>query len=209
MSLRLGILISGGGTTFLNLHERIGQGTLDAEIACVISSKSKAKGLERAEEFGYPNYFVGRKKYPDDRAYSDAMTELLEKHGADLVILAGFLKKYLPGARYKERTLNIHPALIPAFCGHGFYGMKVHEAVWRRSCKVSGCTVHLVNENYDEGPIILQKTVGIVDSDTPEDIRRKVFEQECEAYPEAIRLFIENRIHFEGGRSVIAKDQTT
>ena len=203
MSLRLGILISGGGTTFLNLHERIQSGELEATIACVISSKSKAKGLERAREYNYPAYFVGRRKFEDDAAYSNAMTELMIQHKVDVVILAGFLKKYLPGEPYLERTLNIHPSLIPAFCGHGFYGMKVHEAVWRRSCKISGCTVHLVNEHYDEGPIIVQKTVTLTDCDTPEDIRRKVFEQECEAYPEAIKLFIENRIRFENGRSII------
>lgn len=203
MSFRLGILISGGGTTFLNLHERIKDGRLNAEIACVVSSKSKATGLDRAREFGYPAYFMGRRKYDSDQAYSDAVSAIMEEHDADIVILAGFLRKYLPNETYRERTLNIHPALIPAFCGKGFYGMNVHNAVWAKSCKVSGCTVHLVNAHYDDGPIVVQRAVNIHNNDTPEDIRRKVFEQECEAYPQAINYFIENRISFEDGRSII------
>ncbi len=204
MTFRLGILISGGGTTFLNLHERIKAGQLQAEIACVVSSKSKAAGLDRAREFGYPSYFVGRRKHPSDEAFSEAITKIMEDRQVDLIILAGFLRKYIPSERYNQRCLNIHPALIPAFCGLGFYGMKVHEAVWRKSCKVSGCTVHLVNAHYDDGPIIVQKTVALDHNDTPEDIQRKVFKEECEAYPEAIAYFIENRITFQNGRSIIA-----
>lgn len=201
--MKLGILISGGGTTMVNLHERITAGKLKAEIVCVISSSSKAAGLEKAKGFGYPTHFLGRRKFADDVAYSEALTALLQEHGAELVILAGFLKMYLPSGPYKERTLNIHPSLIPSFCGKGFYGMKVHEAVWKRGCRVSGCTVHLVNENYDEGPIIVQRTVPLTPEDDPERIRQKVWELECEAYPHAIKLFVNNRISFENGRAVI------
>ncbi|MDJ0841132.1 MAG: phosphoribosylglycinamide formyltransferase [Acidobacteriota bacterium] len=201
--MKLGILISGGGTTMINLHEQIQAGRLDAEIACVVSSRSKVAGVERARGLGYPTYFVGRKKYGSDEDYSRAVDEKLKAHGVQLVVLAGFLRKYLPGYPFQERTINIHPALIPAFCGHGYYGMKVHQAVWEKGCRVSGCTVHLVNDEYDAGPIILQKAVAVADKDTPEDIRRKVFEAECEAYPEAIRYFIQNRIRFEGNRAVI------
>jgi len=203
MTFRLGILISGGGTTFINLHDQIQGGYLNAEIACVVSSKSKAAGLQRAEEFGYPAHFIGRKKHDSDQSFSNAISALMLEHRVDLIVLAGFLKKYLPGPPFQERCLNIHPALIPAFCGKGFYGMNVHRAVWAKSCKISGCTVHLVNAHYDDGPIVVQKTVNLHDTDSPEDIRRKVFEKECEAYPEAIRYFIEDRIRFQDGRSII------
>ena len=203
MTLRLGILISGGGSTMLNLHERIKNGTLDAEIACVISSRSRVKGVERARNLGYPTFFVGRKKYDSDQAYSDAISVHLNEHQVDLVILAGFLRKYLPAARYKDRCLNIHPALIPSFCGKGFYGMKVHEAVWQNGNRITGCTVHLVDEEYDSGPIIVQKAVPVTSADTPEEIAARVFAAECEAYPEAIRYFIEDRIRLKNGRAWI------
>ncbi len=201
--LKLGVLISGGGTTMLNLHEHIARGALAAEIVCVISSRSKAAGLERARELGYPAQFIGRRRFDSDEAFSHAIDAVLARHGVELVVLAGFLRKYLPGEAYAQATLNIHPALIPSFCGQGYYGMKVHEAVWRHGCRVSGCTVHLVDEEYDAGPIIIQKAVALDSRDSPEDIRRKVFALECEAYPEAIRLFIEKRIRFENGRAII------
>lgn len=201
--MKLGILISGGGTTFLNLHKRIEAGELKAEIACVISSSKKAKGLERAQEYGYPTAAFSRRRFEDDQAYSLAIQNELQKHGVQLVILAGFLKMFHPGQAFENRCLNIHPSLIPAFCGHGFYGMKVHEGVHARGCKVSGCTIHLVNEQYDAGPIVLQKVVTIADGDSPEDIRAKVFEAECEAYPEAIRYFIDGRVSIENNRTFI------
>jgi len=202
--LKLGALISGGGTTFLNLHRKIEAGALDAEIACVISSRAKAPGLDKARELGYPARFLGRKRFDSDAAYSAAITDVLESHGVELIVLAGFLRKYLPGPRYRQRCINIHPSLLPSFGGQGYYGMRVHEAVWRRSCKISGCTVHLVTENYDEGPIIVQKAVPIDSRDSPEDIRRKVFALECEALPEAIQAFAENRVAFEQGRALLA-----
>ena len=203
-TLRLGVLISGGGTTFLNLHEHIQSGRLNAEIACVVSSRRKVAGVTRARDLGYPTFAVARSKYEDDAGFSSAITKILSDHGAELAVLAGFLKIYLPSGPFAQRCINIHPALIPAFCGKGFYGNRVHQAVWERSCKVSGCTVHLVNEHYDEGPIIVQKSCAIHDQDSPEDIRRKVFELECEALPEAITLFAEDRIRFEAGRSIIS-----
>jgi len=201
--LRLGVLISGGGTTMVNLHRHIEAGALDAEIACVISSKRRVAGLERAESFGYPTATVSRKGFDSDEAFSGAIDDVLLEHRVDLVILAGFLRKYLPGPSFRGHTLNIHPALVPAFSGKGFYGMRVHEAVWRKGCRVSGCTVHLVDDEYDTGPILVQKAVELESGDTPEDIRRKVFARECEAYPEAIRLFIEDRVWLENGRAVI------
>lgn len=201
--LRLGFLISGGGTTFLNIEEQIKQGRLAADVACVISSKSSAAGLEKARNMGYPAEFIGRRRFEDDSAYSRAIIDVLEANNTDLVILAGFLKKFLPGKQYHNRCLNIHPSLIPSFCGKGFYGMKVHEAVWQKGCRVSGCTVHLVDDEYDSGPIVVQKTVALDTQDSPEDIRRKVFEKECEAYPEAINYFIQERIRVENNRVMI------
>ncbi len=201
--LKLGLLISGGGTTMVNIHNKIQAGDLHAEISCVVCSRSKVAGVQRARDLGIPTYFIGRKKYASDEEYSRAIDEKLEAHDVELVVLGGFLRKYLPASRYEFSTINIHPSLIPAFCGQGFWGDKVHEAVWRGSCKISGCTVHLVNEKYDAGPIILQKPVAITDRDSPDDICKKVFQKECEALPEAIRYFIEGRIRFEDDRSII------
>lgn len=202
-SLRLGILISGGGTTFLNLHQKILSNQLSAEIACVVSSSRKALGLAKARELGYPAQVVQRSKFEDDESFSRAIIGHLCNHRVDLVVLGGFLKKFIPMSPFQQRCINIHPSLIPAFCGKGFYGMKVHQAVWDRSCKISGCTVHLVNANYDEGPIILQKATAIDDRDTPETIKDKVFGLECQALPEAIDLFVKDRIRFEKNRSII------
>ncbi|CAM2006409.1 phosphoribosylglycinamide formyltransferase [Acanthopleuribacter pedis] len=198
--LRLGILISGGGTTFLNVHERINAGTLDAEIACVISSRKKAFGLERARKLGYPDYSVNYRKLGDDQAASAAIQEILAEHRVDLVVLAGFLRVFLPGETYANRCINIHPSLIPAFCGQGFYGAKVHEAVYRRGCRVSGCTVHMVNDHYDEGPIIAQQSVALADGDDAAEIQRKVFAAECETLPRVVQWFAEGRIQVENGR---------
>jgi len=203
--MKLGILISGGGTTFLNLHERIAAGSLRAQIVRVLSSSRKARGLDLARERGYAADALVRRQFADDDAYSAAIVADMQAHGADLIICAGFLKKFNPAPPYLERTLNIHPSLIPAFCGHGYYGMKVHEAVYARGCRVSGCTVHLVNEIYDAGPILIQDTVQLADGDTPEDIRRKVFELECEALPRAVNLFADGRVRVENGRAVISE----
>ena len=205
MTARLGLLISGGGTTMVNIHQHIVDGRLDAEIACVISSKRKAVGVERARDFGYPVMAVSRRRFDSDQAFSDEINAHLQRYQIDLVCLAGFLKRYLPGPSFTNRTLNIHPSLIPAFCGQGYYGMKVHEAVWRRGCLISGCTVHLVDDQYDEGPILVQKTVSLSSQDTPETIRAKVAEQENLAYPEAIRLMIEGRVQLNDGRVEIQR----
>ncbi len=201
--IKLGILLSGGGTTFLNLHQRIQTGSLRAEITGVFSSRAKAAGLARAMDLGYPCLHFKRSAFPDDEAYSAAIREFFQNLGAELLVLAGFLRRFLPGDAYNQRCINIHPALLPAFGGKGFYGHHVHEAVWRHSCKISGCTVHMVNERYDEGAILVQEAVPISHEDQPEDIRRKVFELECEALPRAIAYFVEDRVRIEQGRSII------
>ena len=179
--LKMAVLLSGSGRTLDNFHQRIQAGTLHAEIQVVISNVGDALGLEKAKRYGYPAlHAVGNR----------AVNELLADYPIDLVVLAGYLKLYAPPEALKQRVLNIHPSLIPSFCGAGFYGHHVHEAVKARGCKVSGCTVHFANEVYDEGPIVVQQCVALDDSDTPDTIADKVFAVECVAFPEAINLVV-------------------
>ncbi len=177
--MRLGVLLSGSGRTLDNFHERLQAGTMAGEIVVVISNTADALGLAKAKNYGYPA-FVAKG--------NEAINALIDEYKVDLVLLAGFLKLYQPPARLKKAVLNIHPSLVPSFCGAGMYGMKVHRAVHARGVKVSGCTVHFANEVYDEGPIVVQKCVALAAGDTPEAIAAKVFAVECEAYPEAVNL---------------------
>ncbi len=184
---KIAVLLSGSGRTLDNFHERIQAGTLQAEVQVVISNVGNALGLEKAKKYGYPAFHaVG----------NSAINEILAGYAVDLVVLAGYLKLYEPPARLKQRVINIHPALIPSFCGAGFYGHHVHEAVKARGCQVSGCTVHFANEIYDEGPIIVQQCVTVDDADSPDDIADKVFTQECEAFPDAINLVDEKGVDY-------------
>ncbi len=205
-SLRLGVLISGGGTTCINLINSIQDGRLPAEIVCVVSSSYKATGNAKVQDHDIPLLVLPKHKSLSDEAYSEQVNLVLTQHQVDLVVLGGFLKRYLPGSAFKDKCVNIHPSLIPAFCGKGFYGMKVHEAVWSRGCRVSGCTVHLVNDEYDAGPIVLQRTVALNDDDLPHDIQKRVFELECDAYPDAIQLFANRQVRVVNGRVVIKRD---
>lgn len=177
--MNMAVLLSGSGRTLDNFHERIANGTMQGRIVVVIANVRDALGLEKARKFGYPAYHA---------ADNDTINRILAEHDVELVLLAGFLKLYQPPAHLKRQVMNIHPSLIPSFCGAGFYGMKVHRAVHARGVKVSGCTVHFANEVYDEGPIIVQRCVPLFDDDTPETIAAKVFAAECEAFPEAINL---------------------
>jgi phosphoribosylglycinamide formyltransferase-1 len=196
--IRLGVLISGGGTTLQNFLDKIAAGELAAEVAVVISSSAKAFGLARAKNAGVPAVVARRADFDSVAAYSDRIFGILDEHAADLVTLAGFLKLIRIPDRYAGRVMNIHPALIPAFCGEAMYGHRVHEAVVTSGVKVSGCTVHFANNEYDAGPIILQRPVPVYDTDTPDDVAARVFEQECIAYPEAIRLFAAGRLRIDG-----------
>jgi formyltetrahydrofolate-dependent phosphoribosylglycinamide formyltransferase len=197
-TLRLGVLLSGGGRTLENLLDRIRAGALAAEVAVVIASRGEIRGIEIARSAGIPTHLVRRKNFPTVEAYSDAMVARLDEAGVDLVCLAGFLSHWIVPDRYLGRVMNIHPALLPSFGGQGMYGHHVHEAVVAHGCKVSGCTVHFVNNVYDEGPIILQRTVPVWAEDTPDDVADRVFREECVAYPEAIRLFAEERLRIDG-----------
>lgn len=177
--LKMAVLLSGSGRTLDNFHERIAGGTLNASIEVVVSNTSEALGLAKAKKYGYPAFCAKD---------NEAVNTILKDYQIDLICLAGYLKLYDPPPHLRRSVLNIHPALIPSFCGEGFYGMRVHRAVKKRGVKVSGCTVHFANEVYDEGPIVVQKCVGLDDADTAEDIAAKVFVKECEAFPEAINL---------------------
>ncbi len=175
--MKMAVLLSGSGRTLDNFHERIADGTMPGSIAVVVANVPDALGLTKARNYGYPAFHA---------ADNAAINAILAEYGVELVLLAGYLKLYQPPAHLTRAVLNIHPSLIPSFCGAGMYGMRVHRAVKARGVKVSGCTVHFANEVYDEGPIVVQKCVAIDDADTPEDIAHKVFAAECEAYPEAV-----------------------
>jgi phosphoribosylglycinamide formyltransferase-1 len=198
--IRLAVLLSGGGTTLENIFTKIEEGSLDAEVAVVIATRPDAYGLERARNHGVEAVVVERKAFKNAASFSDALNAKLDEIGVDLVCLAGFMVMWKMSDRYLGRVMNIHPALIPAFCGKGYYGHFVHEAVLTCGAKVSGCTVHFADREYDRGPIIVQKTVPVLDDDTPDTLAARVFEKECEAYPEAIQLFAEGRLKIEGRR---------
>lgn len=198
---KLAVLLSGGGTTLQNLIDRIDEGELDARVVVVVSSRSDAYGLVRARNHNIPAHVVASKEYKKDwQRMSDKVNEVLEAYAPDLIVMAGFMCRYLFPPSYHGRVMNIHPALIPAFCGEGWYGEKVHQAVLDYGVKVTGCTVHFADLEYDHGPIIVQRTVPVLDDDTVETLRKRVFEQECIAYPEAIQLFAEGRLKIEGRR---------
>ena len=195
--IRLGVLLSGGGRTLENVLQRIGDGSLPAEVGVVIASRD-CRGVRIGQGAGVDTHIVPRKELPDVGDYSRRIAALLDAASADLVVQAGFLSLWTIPPRYEGRVMNIHPALLPSFGGHGMYGHHVHEAVLKAGCKVSGCTVHFVTNEYDRGPVIIQRCVPVREGDTPDSLAARVFEQECTAYPEAIRLFAEGRLRIEG-----------
>ena len=198
--LRLGILLSGGGRTMVNIAEYIERGELDAEIVTVISSRSTVVGVERARKLGLEPHIVRKKDHPDVDEFSRQMVELLDEAGVDLVLQCGWLCLWKIPAHYENRVMNIHPALLPSFGGHGMWGSHVHEAVLDRGCKISGCTVHFVTNDYDAGPIIVQRTCPVLEGDDAETLGERVFHQERLAYPDAIRLFSQNRLFIRDGK---------
>ncbi len=177
--LKMAVLLSGSGRTLDNFHERISQGTMAGNIQVVISNVASALGLTKAKGYGYPAYHA---------ADNTAVNAVLQQYQIDIICLAGYLKLYTPPPQYSHSVINIHPSLIPSFCGPGFYGNRVHRAVKARGCTVGGCTVHFANDRYDEGPIILQKSVDLAYEDDIATIAAKVFAVECQAFPEAINL---------------------
>lgn len=204
--LRLGILISGGGRTMLNILECIQHSELNAEIAVVISSLSSVAGVERARNAGLPVKIIRKKDCANIEAFSARIEQELTAAGVDLVVQGGWLCLWKIPPQYENRVMNIHPALLPCFGGQGMWGHHVHEAVLAAGCKVSGCTVHFCTNEYDRGPIIVQRTCPVLDDDTPDTLAERVFEQECLAYPQTIRLFAEGRLQIEGNRVRIAQE---
>jgi phosphoribosylglycinamide formyltransferase 1 len=198
--IRLSILISGSGTTLQNFLDRIGDGLLRAEIAIVVSSKADAFGLTRARQANIPTFVVERKSCSSREEFSERIFAHCREAGVDLVCLAGFLQLLHIPDDFRNRVLNIHPALIPAFCGRGYHGPAVHQGVLERGVKVSGCTVHFADNEYDHGPIVTQRVVPVLDDDTPESLAARVFAAECEAYPQAIQWFAQGRLRIEGRR---------
>ncbi len=197
--IQLGVLISGGGTTLMNILEYIKVGRLNAKVTVVISSRSTVKGVERAKNSGLDVEIIRKKDYPDIDEFSKIIEEKLIAANVDLVIQGGWLCLWKIPPIYENRVMNIHPALLPSFGGKGMWGHHVHEAVLKAGCKVSGCTVHFCTNEYDKGPIIVQRTCPAFDNDTPDTLAERVFEQECIAYPEAIRLFAEGKLQVVDG----------
>jgi len=197
--IRLGMLISGGGTTLLNILEYIKQGRLNAEVAVVISSRSTVAGVERAKNAGLDVKIIRKKDHSDIDEFSKRIEDELAAANVDLVVQGGWLCLWKIPARFENGVMNIHPALLPSFGGQGMWGHHVHEAVLKAGCKISGCTVHFCTNEYDKGPIIVQRACQVKDDDTPDTLAARVFEQECIAYPQAIRLFAEDKLLVQNG----------
>jgi phosphoribosylglycinamide formyltransferase-1 len=198
--IRLGVLLSGSGTTLQNLLDRCDDGRLAARVAVVVSSSPEALGVQRALRASVPAFVVERKACASRDEFSARILEHCREAGVDLACMAGFLQLLRISDDFLGRVMNIHPALIPAFSGKGYHGLHVHKAALEAGVKLSGCTVHFADNEYDHGPIILQRAVPVLDDDTPEALQARVFAEECEAYPEAIRLFAEGRLKIEGRR---------
>lgn len=203
--IRLGVLISGGGTTLANFLAQIAAGTLNAEIVLTVASRAGCGGIDKAKAAGIPCDVIERRDHASLAEFSDAVFARCRERQVDLVTLAGFLSRLEIPDDFVHRVMNIHPALIPAFCGRGMYGHHVHEAVLSRGCKVSGCTVHFADNQYDHGPIILQRCIPVLDDDTPDRLAARVFEAECAAYPDAIRRYAAGQLRICGRRVIGAE----
>ena len=206
--LRVTVCVSGGGTNLQAIIDRIQDGTIrNAQIVQVISNNAGAFALERAAKAGIPGCCVSPKDYPDRETFNEALLAKINEVSPDLIVLAGFMVA-VPRqicAAYAGKIINIHPALIPSFCGKGYYGLHVHEKALARGVKVTGATVHFVDEDLDTGPIILQKAVDIMEDDTPETLQRRVMEQaEWIILPRAIDLIAAGRVTIEGRRTRIS-----
>ena len=209
--LNITVLVSGGGTNLQALLDAEKRGEIrNGKISCVISSRPDAYALERARLADIPTEVLIRKGFPTPEAYDQALVELLEKHETDLIVLAGFMTIFGEAVvrRFPNKIINVHPALIPSFCGKGYYGLHVHEAVLERGVKVTGATVHFVNEICDGGPIILQKAVDVRQDDTPKTLQRRVMEEaEWQLLPQAVSLVCQGRIRVDGARTIIEPQQ--
>ena len=205
--LRVVVMVSGGGTNLQAIIDRVSDGTIrNTEIVGVISNNKNAYALERARNHGIPAICISPKDFESREIFNEKLLEAVDTYEPDLVVLAGFLV-VIPAAmiaKYRNRMINIHPSLIPSFCGTGYYGLKVHEAALKRGVKVVGATVHFVDEGTDTGPIILQKAVEVQNGDTPEVLQRRVMEQaEWKILPKAIDLIANGKVKVEDGRTIV------
>lgn len=200
--LRIGVLASGRGSNFEAILNNIKKAKLKASIQVVISNKASAGALEIARSKGISAIHISSKQFPDQELFDQQLLSILDEYQVNFIILAGYLKMLSPTVvrRFKNRILNIHPALLPSFGGKGMYGIHVHQAVLDYGCKVSGVTVHLVDEEYDTGPPVLQRCVPVLDDDTPETLAERVLKVEHQIYTEALQLFAQDRVEINGRR---------
>jgi len=200
--LNVAVFASGRGSNFQSILAAVERGELDTNVVLCLSDRESAGALVRATKHGIPTSVIHPRDYRNDEEYADALGRVLERHGVDFIALAGYLKK-IPTEiirMFKHRIINIHPALLPAFGGIGMYGRRVHEAVLEYGVHWTGATVHVVEEEYDTGPIVLQEAVPVFPDDSPDDVADRVLEVEHRLYPAALRLFAQNRIQIEGRR---------
>ncbi len=203
----IAIFVSGRGSNFKSLLNSIDAGHIPAVISCVISDKANPPAFDIAKDGGIPTRSINRKQYSYPSDYSDAILAFLDKYKIDLIVLAGYMR-LIPSvivAKYRQAIMNIHPALLPNFGGKGYYGMKVHARVIETGVKITGVTVHFVDEHYDTGPIILQKSVEVLQTDTPESLAARVLKVEHRVYPEAVKAYCEDRLVVDG-RKVLWKN---
>ena len=208
--MKIAVFVSGGGTNLQAIIDNVKNGYLgDIEIVLVVASNKDAYALTRAADNGIPSCVMSIKDYPSKEAWDKEVLAKVTDSGAELIVLAGYLSLLGPQVvkAYSNRIINIHPALIPSFCGAGMYGIRPHKAVLARGVKVSGATVHFVNENYDEGPIILQKAVDVLPNDTPETLQKRIM-KECEQVilPKAIRLIADGKISIENNIAYVKEN---
>lgn len=196
--IKIAVWISGGGTTLSNVLDCVSKGMLEVEVCLVVSSNAEVGGVEIARAAGIEIQVVARGQFHSPDEYRDEMFRRSRELGVHYVVMAGFLKHVLIPSDFTNRVVNIHPSLIPAFCGKGMYGNRVHQAVVDSGVTLSGCTIHFVDNEFDHGPIIYQHTVPVVAGDCAEDVRQRVFVAECEAYPKVLRWLNAGRISVDG-----------
>lgn len=207
MSVKIAVLVSGGGTNMQSVIDEIDGGNINGDIQVVISSNPDAFALKRAEKHGIDGIYIGKNNYPDTKERTEAIINILEDYEISLVILAGYMSilDETLTRKYPNQIINIHPSLIPSFCGKGYYGKKVHQAVLDYGAKITGATVHFVDEGTDTGPIILQESVEVEQDDTVETLSLRVLKKEHQLLPKAVKLYCDNRLEIDG-RTVKIKE---
>ncbi|MBN2718970.1 MAG: phosphoribosylglycinamide formyltransferase [Deltaproteobacteria bacterium] len=211
-SFKITVLLSGSGTTMVNLQQHIAKGLVPAQIVQVVSSRRDVAGVIRAQELGLPVHILGRKKFTqnkifDARAYAAALVETVAPYQPDLVVMAGFMTQLAEPFLSRFQTINVHPALLPSFGGKGYYGHHVHEAVLAAGVKISGATVHFANSQYDRGPIICQEAVPVEEDDTPDTLAQRIQAAERRIYPKAVAMIAKGLVTVDGNRTVIREER--